>query len=52
MRVGYINDLSIVLVALVQVAMYIDKDIKNKAKDKLKDWFGDYVDTSDIDDKL
>lgn len=50
--VGYIDDLSLVMVALVQVAMYIDEDIKNQAKDKLKDWFGDDVDTSDIDDKL
>lgn len=50
--VGYIDDLSIVMVALFQVAMYIDEDIKKQAKDKLNDWFGEDVDTSDIDDKL
>lgn len=50
--VGYIDDLSLVMVALFQVAMYIDEDVKKQAKDKLKDWFGDGIDTSDIDDKL
>lgn len=34
------------------VAMYIDKDIKDQAKEKLKDWFGDNVDTFDIDAKI
>lgn len=50
--VGYTDDLGALGVALLQVAMYIDEDIKNKAKEKLKDWFGDHVDTSDIDKKL
>ncbi|MFK9095065.1 YkvA family protein [Bacillus salipaludis] len=50
--VGYTDDLGALGVALFQVAMYIDDDIKNKAKEKLKDWFGDRVDTSDIDGKL
>jgi uncharacterized membrane protein YkvA (DUF1232 family) len=50
--VGYTDDLGALGVALLQVAMYIDDDIKQKAKDKLKDWFGDNVDTSDIDAKL
>jgi len=34
------------------VAMYIDDDIKNKAKEKLSEWFGDHVDTSDIDGEI
>ncbi|WML39969.1 YkvA family protein [Neobacillus sp. OS1-2] len=50
--VGYTDDLGALGVALFQVAMYIDEDIKNKAKEKLKDWFGDQVDTTDIDEKL
>ncbi|AYA76037.1 hypothetical protein DOE78_11640 [Bacillus sp. Y1] len=50
--VGYTDDLGALGVALFQVAMYIDEDIKNKAKDKLKEWFGDHVDTSDIDGKI
>lgn len=50
--VGYTDDLGALGIALFQVAMYIDEDIKNKAKDKLKEWFGDSVDTSDIDTKI
>lgn len=50
--VGYTDDLGALGVALFQVAMYIDDDIKAKAKEKLKDWFGDDVDTSDIDKKI
>lgn len=49
---GYTDDLGALGVALLQVAMYIDDDIKQKAKEKLKDWFGDTVDTSDIDGKI
>lgn len=50
--VGYTDDLGALGVALFQVAMYIDDDIKNKAKEKLSEWFGDNVDTSDIDGKI
>ncbi|MFZ7946689.1 MULTISPECIES: YkvA family protein [Bacillaceae] len=50
--VGFTDDLGALGVALLQVAMYIDDDIKDKAKEKLKDWFGNHVDTSDIDGKL
>jgi uncharacterized membrane protein YkvA (DUF1232 family) len=50
--VGFTDDLGALGVALFQVAMYIDDDIKNKAKEKLKEWFGDNVDTSDIDGKI
>jgi uncharacterized membrane protein YkvA (DUF1232 family) len=50
--VGYTDDLGALGVALFQVAMYIDEDIKSKAKDKLKEWFGDNVDTSEIDGKI
>ncbi|MGX6444013.1 YkvA family protein [Neobacillus sp. K501] len=49
---GYTDDLGALGVALLQVAMYIDDDIKQKAKEKLKDWFGDTVDISDIDGKI
>ncbi|WP_066055740.1 YkvA family protein [Robertmurraya korlensis] len=49
---GYTDDLGALGVALFQVAMYIDEDIKAQAKEKLKDWFGDNVDTSDIDAKI
>lgn len=50
--VGYADDIGVLLAALWQVAMYIDTDVKNQAKEKLKDWFGDDIDTSDVDDKL
>jgi uncharacterized membrane protein YkvA (DUF1232 family) len=50
--VGYTDDLAALGIALLQVAMYIDEDIKTKSKEKLKVWFGDHVDTSDIDAKL
>ncbi|MFD2618749.1 YkvA family protein [Terrilactibacillus laevilacticus] len=50
--VGYTDDLGALGVALFQVAMYIDEDIKNKAKDKLREWFGEGVDTSEIDNKI
>lgn len=50
--VGYTDDIGVLLAALWQVSIYIDTDVKNQAKGKLKDWFGDDIDTSDVDDKL
>lgn len=50
--IGYTDDLAALGAALFQVAMYIDEDIKNKAKDQLIAWFGEGVDTSDIDQKI
>ncbi len=38
--VGYIDDLGVLTAAVASVAVYIDKDVKKKAKKKLKDWFG------------
>jgi uncharacterized membrane protein YkvA (DUF1232 family) len=49
---GYTDDLGALGVALLQVAMYIDDDVKEKAKQKLHDWFGEDVDTSEVDNKL
>lgn len=50
--IGYTDDIGALLAALWQVSMYIDYDVKNQAKEKLKNWFGDDVDTSEIDGKL
>lgn len=50
--VGYADDLSVVLFALVQIALYVDDEIKMQAKNKLKDLFGENVDTTEIDIKL
>jgi uncharacterized membrane protein YkvA (DUF1232 family) len=43
--VGYVDDLGALALALGKVALYIDDDIKQKAKDKLRDIFGDYDDS-------
>lgn len=40
--VGYSDDLGVLMGVLVIAAFYIDEDVRNKAKTKLKDWFGDY----------
>lgn len=50
--IGFTDDLGALGVALFQVALYVDDHVKQQAKDKLKDWFGDHVDTSDVDEKL
>ncbi|WP_245980056.1 YkvA family protein [Peribacillus asahii] len=50
--IGFTDDLGALGVALFQVAMYIDDEIKGKAKTKLADWFGQDVDTADIDEKI
>ncbi|GAA5416881.1 hypothetical protein Pryu01_01920 [Paraliobacillus ryukyuensis] len=50
--VGYTDDLSAVIFALFQVALYVDDGIEIQAKGKLKKLFGENVDTSDIDSKL
>ena len=50
--IGFTDDLGALGIALFQVAMYIDDDVKMKAKAKLEDWFGDGVDTSEMDKKI
>ncbi|WP_348539782.1 YkvA family protein [Sporosarcina trichiuri] len=40
---GYSDDLSVLLVALLTVAAYIDAESKQEAKDKLVNWFGESV---------
>lgn len=40
--IGYSDDLGILIAALVMVAFYINDDIKNKAKIKLRDLFGEF----------
>ncbi|MEA3228145.1 MAG: YkvA family protein [Campylobacterota bacterium] len=37
--VGYGDDLTVLAGAVTVVASYIDKDVKEKAKAKMKDWF-------------
>jgi uncharacterized membrane protein YkvA (DUF1232 family) len=50
--VGYTDDLSVVIFALIQVALYVDDGIKMQAKNKLRDLFGENLDTTEIDNKL
>ncbi len=50
--IGFTDDLGALGLALLQVAMYIDDEVKANAKAKLRDWFGEDVDTSEVDDKL
>lgn len=50
--IGFTDDLGALGVALIQVAMHIDDEVKKKAKAKLTDWFGADVDTSEVDKKL
>ncbi|WP_111911226.1 YkvA family protein [Bacillus pumilus] len=50
--VGYTDDLGAITFALIQVAVYIDDDVKGKAQDRLSKWFGEKTDTSLIDQKL
>jgi len=49
---GFTDDLGAITFALIQIAMYIDQDVKMKAKEKLADWFGENIDTAEIDAKL
>lgn len=50
--IGFTDDLGALGIALIQVAIYIDDEIKMKAKNKLAEWFGNNVDTSLIDKKI
>ncbi len=37
--VGYADDLGVLAAALATVAMYINKEVKDKAEEKMKAWF-------------
>jgi uncharacterized membrane protein YkvA (DUF1232 family) len=37
--IGYTDDLGVLAMALITVSMYIDDEVKQKAKAKLSDWF-------------
>ncbi|WP_163100797.1 YkvA family protein [Peribacillus alkalitolerans] len=50
--IGFTDDLGALGIALIQVAMHIDDEIKGKARGKLQEWFGPTVDTNDIDKKI
>lgn len=45
---GYVDDLGVIAFALGAVAMQIDDDVKNQARSKLRDWFGDAADRANL----
>lgn len=50
--IGYTDDITLLISALITVSMYIDNKVKCQAKEKLADWFGESADTTNIDEKL
>ncbi|MGP4073289.1 YkvA family protein [Piscibacillus sp. B03] len=50
--IGYVDDLTILVTALYQATSYIDDEVKSKAREKVEAWFGEDVDTSEIDGKI
>jgi len=52
--VGYTDDLGVLVLAIGTVATYIDDDVKDKARKKIKDWFPKATEEEffDIDNKI
>ena len=50
--IGYTDDLGALMAALLQASLYVNDDVKDKARVKLAEWFGSDIDTSFIDQKL
>lgn len=52
--IGFTDDLTALIAVVVAVAMFIDEDVKAKAKERLHAWFGDYDASAliDIDQKI
>jgi uncharacterized membrane protein YkvA (DUF1232 family) len=51
---GFSDDITALLAVVVAVALYVDEDIKTKAKAKLRIWFESYdeVELKEVDDKI
>jgi len=47
--IGYSDDLGVLLFALTQISSNITPEIKEKARVKLKDWFGE-IDEAELED--
>lgn len=52
--VGYTDDFGALMMALATVSMYIDHEVKNKARAQLMSWFGEASESEicEVDDKL
>lgn len=51
---GYTDDMGVLALAITSVAMFIDDEVKQQARKKLKDWFGDYDESllDEVDNKI
>lgn len=49
---GFVDDVSLLIWAVSQVASHIDEPTKERAKIQLAEWFGAEADTKEIDDQL
>ncbi|MCW2276719.1 YkvA family protein [Heliophilum fasciatum] len=47
--VGYTDDFASLIAALITVAMYINGSIREKARGKMRDWFGDAAENDMIE---
>ena len=45
--VGYSDDIGVLILALAMVSMHINDEVRQKARRKLQDWFGD-IDEADL----
>lgn len=50
--IGYTDDLGALTAALIQVSLYVNEDVKDKARVKLAEWFGSDIDTTFIDREI
>lgn len=52
--VGFTDDIGLLLGALAIIAMYIDMETKQKARDKIVEWFGESVtdEVASIDEEI
>ncbi len=51
---GYTDDLGVLAFGLVTIAAYINQDVRQKARGRLHQWFGDYneAELKEVDDQL
>ncbi|MBK7869981.1 MAG: DUF1232 domain-containing protein [Saprospiraceae bacterium] len=52
--IGYTDDLGMLSFGLVTIAAYINDEVREQAKKRLKDWFGEYntLELKEVDKKL
>ena len=51
---GYTDDLGVLAFGLVTIAAYVNQDVRQKARGRLNQWFGDYDETElkGVDEQL